>query len=326
MIFIPFYNWNNNVGGPFTFMRHLRESLIKRSYSFIEDLKKYNNADSIFFPISFDKEIVQFFKSRGLPIIQRLDGIYYPSKHGLKYIYFNREIKNIYLKYSDFIIFQSEYSKLECFTMLGKIEKEKYRIILNGTDKKIFTISERKFNAGHIRFITTGTYRNKDMLEPVVLALDEVKKDFNIELLIVGPISGAGIENLIDRDYIRCCGRVDSIKLATLLQSSDILIHCQLNPACPNTVIEAISCGIPVVGFDTGAMKEVSFFAPELLAFVSGEIFQRYRDFNPDRLREKIIFCIENYDEYKKRFLDHSYLYDFEKTCDSYIEVFKTFQ
>src|SRR4030042_2034404 len=161
------------------------------------------------------------------------------------------------------------------------------------------------------------------MLEPVILALDEVRKDFNIELLVAGPVLSSEIGSLIDRDYVRCCGSIDSMELSALLQSSDILIHCQLNPACPNTVIEAISCGVPVVGFDTGAMKEILYFCPELLAYVSEDVFQKYIDFKYKGLLEKIILCIENYQEFKIKFLEFSYLYDFKKTFKDYIEVFK---
>ena len=325
MIFIPFKDWENGVGGPYTFMQNFRESLIKRSYNFVDKIEDFTKIDIFFFLISFNRNVLNICKRNDISIIQRLDGVYYPSKHGLKYLYFNKEMKADYLKYSDFIIFISEYSKLECFTMFGEIDSSRYKIIHNGTDKSIYFPIEKQFNRKKIILITVGTFRNKDMVEPIVKALDVINKEYNIELIMAGPIVSNDIKKFFNREYIKCLGGMDKKNLAKVIQQSDILIQCQLNPACPNTPMEAVSCGVPVVGFNTGAMKEILFFSPELLAHVSDDVFQKYKDFKYYQLAEKIKLCIENYEEYKRKFIKYSHLYDFEDTCKGYLEVFKSF-
>src|SRR4030042_4108848 len=323
MIFIPFDENIGGIGGPSTFMLNLKEHLLKIDYPFMDNSRNYKNADSIFFPISFNSKILNFFKKNNLPIIQRLDGVYYPSKHGLKYIYLNREIKKDYLKYSDFVIFQSKFCRTECFAILGEIDKNKYRIIHNGADKIVFSPGKKQFSKNKIIFTATGSFRSRDMIEPIVLALDLLKDKYDIEFNVIGPILNEKIINFIKRPYINYIDKMDKKGISGELRKTDIVIYCQLNPPCPNSVIEAVSCGIPVVGFDTGAMKGLLFFCPELLAHVSEDVFQKYIDFKHERLLDKIILCIENYHRFKSKFLEYSYLYDFKETYKEYIKVFE---
>jgi glycosyltransferase involved in cell wall biosynthesis len=50
---------------------------------------------------------------------------------------------------------------------------------------------------------------------------------------------------------------VSRSEIPELDRSSHVFFSADLNAACPNAVIEALACGLPVVAFDTGALKEL---------------------------------------------------------------------
>src|SRR5690606_22120330 len=112
-------------------------------------------------------------------------------------------------------------------------------------------------------------------------------------------------------------------EVAEILQASDIFIYSHLNPPCPNSVIEAISCGLPVVGFDSGSMSELLFFSRDLLAYVSDDVFQKYENFDYKKLAEKIKLSINNFDKYKRIAREHWNLYSFEDCGKKYVHVFE---
>lgn len=49
---------------------------------------------------------------------------------------------------------------------------------------------------------------------------------------------------------------LDRSQVSEVMKGS-IYLSLDVNPACPNTVIEALSTGSPVVAFDTGAIPEL---------------------------------------------------------------------
>jgi glycosyltransferase involved in cell wall biosynthesis len=330
-IYIPFEHYQSSSGGPATFMRNLQRYLDRHNYSYLSSLK---NAKVMFFPTSFPLKKLKKIKGQGGYIIQRLDGIYYPSKHGEQYRELNRLPEKIYLEYADIVIFQSRYSQAQCFAMFGK--RANYQIIINGVDKSLFYPAQTRKNSiiqeqnkfctpKKIRFVTTGCFRNIDMIEPVVKALDMLKDTICFEFIVIGSVVNPGLEPYFRRAYIRHIETLPLPEIAEELRNSDIFLYSHLNPPCPNSVIEAISCGLPVVGFDSGAMAELCFFSKDLLAYVSSDIFQKYEDFDAHKLAEKIMTAIRHYEHYQDVALAHSHLYSFEECGQQYLEVFQCY-
>jgi len=52
-------------------------------------------------------------------------------------------------------------------------------------------------------------------------------------------------------------GLIPRDAIPALDRSAHLLYSADLNAACPNSVIEALACGLPVAGFATGALPEL---------------------------------------------------------------------
>jgi glycosyltransferase involved in cell wall biosynthesis len=52
-------------------------------------------------------------------------------------------------------------------------------------------------------------------------------------------------------------GLVKGEDIPALDRSADLLFAADLHAACPNSVIEALACGLPVVALDSGALREL---------------------------------------------------------------------
>ncbi len=85
------------------------------------------------------------------------------------------------------------------------------------------------------------------------------KHGLPMELMVVGKISEAHKSRVEGRAKIPMiwAGVLPQSEIPGVMSQADLLYSADLHPACPNSVIEALACGLPVVAFDTGAVKEL---------------------------------------------------------------------
>jgi len=171
-------------------------------------------------------------------------------------------------------IFQSRYS-LEKHLELG-MEFENPVVIMNAADPQIFhPRGKSDFSRDRkIRLIATSWSHNINKGALLYQWMDEHLDWERFDFTFVG-------QSPVVFRNIRMIPPVDSYKLADLLRYHDIYITASKNDPCSNSLIEALTCGLPAIYLQSGGHAEIvkqagaGFDAveqiPELLDKVVGE-------------------------------------------------------
>lgn len=223
-----------------------------------------------------------------------------------------------------FIIFLSISHRNEC---LEKYIPKKYRkeilkkvvIIPNGIDDFWHKNKREEPHAlcgERIRIIFVGNDSKRKNLSTLIDACEIlIKKNFNIELLVVGKISEQNKMRFGKKPYIKIKGMVDKNQLLKLYRQSDIFVLPSINETFGLVYPEAMSQGLPVIytkgqGFDK--------------QFNEGEVGYSVNCFDPNDIASKIIKVINNYSQLSKSCLRNLSKFEWGNIAKQYKQIYYT--
>lgn len=262
-------------------------------------------------------------KNPNLKIVQRLDDRY---RHLCKVYGLDKTVRRLN-QLSDATIFQTKYCKSlydkgvqTIFGFEEAFQTVNPHIIYNGVDTEIFSPNGGKYEfEGEIKIVhvaTTGMSRKGlgKFLEVAHLLKDNEK----IKFYLVGrqeldPIYGKDIP--LFKNVTKLPHTSSRVELAKLYRSFDILLYPTINDCSPNVVLEAMSCGLPVIAANSGG-------TPELILkedIIGGVILN---DSNPIYSVKEVV---ENLTMFKKNAIKLINMYHTKEIMgENYIRLFKS--
>lgn len=206
-------------------------------------------------------------RQRGIRIVQRLDGINWVQRvkwSGLKYSlraeYGNFLLALIRARFADRVIYQSHFIRQWWENWYGAAKVPAF-VIFNGVDLNTYTPDgdhDRPATVCRMMLIEGSLARglNSGLFHAVAVA-EKLSEKIPVEVVVAGTVDDATRKQLNSRVPVKFLGTVPRSEIPRLARSSHLMYCAEVNPPCPNSVIEALACGLPVAGFESGALKEL---------------------------------------------------------------------
>jgi glycosyltransferase involved in cell wall biosynthesis len=208
-------------------------------------------------------------RRRGVPVVQRLDGVNWlhrrlPTgpRHYLRAEYGNRLLALLRARFVTHVVYQSEFVRGWWQRAFGP-ERVPASVIHNGVDLQAYSPQgphERPVDRQRLLLVEGSLQGGYELgLTTAVGLATRLAEAGPLELMIAGRVSPAlqAAAETKSRVPIRWAGLVPREAIPQIDRSAHLLFSADVNAACPNSVIEALACGLPVAAFATGALPEL---------------------------------------------------------------------
>ena len=203
-------------------------------------------------------------RDQGIRIVWNQNGVGYPAWAEGESERFNAPMRRL-RSMADHVVYQSHFCQVSAERYLGPSDVPS-EILYNPVDLVRFAPRTEARGQGLLRILAAGTHGTRDRVISVLEMLSLLKKE-GVEaiLTVAGKFQWRNGEEDICEEVNRL-GVAESVKrvsrfsqedAAALYQSHDILVHPKYMDPCPTVVIEAMACGLPVIGSASGGMPEL---------------------------------------------------------------------
>lgn len=137
--------------------------------------------------------------------------------------------------------------------------KRKIRVIPNYIDETVFfPIASSTKHEGPFRVVSTGRLSPEKQYEILIRAVAKISGD--AELLLIGEgLQRKSLQDIADslNVTVEFLGQQDNARLRDIYSSCNAFVLCSKYEGHPKALIEAMACGMPVVGTNVRGIRDV---------------------------------------------------------------------
>lgn len=246
---------SGNLGGPLVKVKRLQQFFPQHRYGYN---LVYTLSNAPYLPAA----ALDWLRRRGVPLVLNQNGVFYPGWYGGDWQAQNRLMADAYHR-ADHVFWQSEFCRRCADQFLG-VRKGAGEVLFNAIDIERF-IPEETASASPFTFLVTGKigrhlgYRLDSTMGGLAAAR---AAGLDARLLVAGWVEDKiAAESMAERHRVTDCvefrGPYRQEDAPTLYRSADAYVMTKYLDPCPNTVLEAMACGLPVLYSASGGVPEL---------------------------------------------------------------------
>lgn len=214
------------------------------------------------------RQLLWLSRRKGARLVWNQNGVGYFAWHGPGWEKVNAPMAKT-LHAADYVFYQSRFCKLSADLFLGE-RQGPWEILYNAVDTQLFTPAASDPDPRHLVLLLGGDQYKYYRFEAAVRTLAILKRErSDVRLLVTGRLSwtrdeleAARTAQLLIADLgvagdIEFLGPYSQKDGPAILRRAHLLLHTKHNDPCPNIVIEAMACGLPVVYSHSGGVPEL---------------------------------------------------------------------
>jgi glycosyltransferase involved in cell wall biosynthesis len=245
-----------NIGGPLVKVNRLQKNLPEYLFS-------YNAVYLLSNTPYLTKSALERLKNKKIPILLNQNGVFYPGWYSGDWEKQNNLMSKAYHS-ADHVFWQSKFCQRAADKFLGERTGEG-TILYNAVDTSLFSPRYAERSIKPFTFLVTGkinkhlTYRLETTLQGLslaraaglecVLRIDGWVEDIKPILQLAKKL---GVSN-----YLSIGAAYTQEQAPSIYQNADAYVMTKYLDPCPNTVIEAMACGLPILYSYSGGVPEL---------------------------------------------------------------------
>ena len=247
-----------DIGGPLVKVKRLRAYFPERRWGYN---LVYGLSGAAYLPAAALRRL----KRRGVPLVCNQNGVFYEAWHDGDWRARNAEMAVAY-HLADHVFWQSEFCRDAAERFLGP-RQGPGEILYNAVDTGHFRPADPPREDGAFTFLVTGKidthmfYRIEASLKGLAAAR---ANGHDVRLVLAGWMSGPAAAKCRQLTAALSLGGAVSMTgpytqedAPSVYQSADAYLMLKHNDPCPNAVLEALACGLPVLYSASGGVPEL---------------------------------------------------------------------